>query len=149
MLHSLSAPSFLIQSNLYPTSPKPRPPELLCFCGPTAKWDHAEPAFLHLTPWHISVAHFLSATLGLPSRAKAKMSSDLTSWGSDEVAMRNGEQVGGWHQGHTLGLCRHSATGRGKGRLEGCYFFLLSACPTQPPLPPVRQEAGANGLKVA
>lgn len=35
MLHSLSAPSFLIQSNLYPTSPKPSPPELLCFCGPT------------------------------------------------------------------------------------------------------------------
>lgn len=112
MLHSLSAPSFLIQSNLYPTSPKPSPPELLCFCGPTAKWDHEEPAFLHLTPWHISVAHFLCATLGLPSRAKVKMSSDVTNWGSDQVAMQNGEQVGGWHQGHTLGLCRHSAKGR-------------------------------------
>lgn len=44
MLHSLSAPSFLIQSNLYPTSPKHSPPELFCFCR------SPEPAFRHLTP---------------------------------------------------------------------------------------------------
>lgn len=76
-----------------------------------------EPAFLHLTPWHISVAHFLSATLGLPSRAKAKISSDdqLGQWPSGWMAPRSRATTG-------------TALWGGKGRLEGCYFFPNPLC---------------------